>query len=72
MASRKPPKAKRKKGARKKFFEVIIPLVNTKIHLYGYSPEDLEGNTVKLDLTKSLRGKNLELKAKVKLSGDKL
>jgi len=63
---------KRPKGARKKFFEIEIPLTATKMHLYGYSPESLEGNVIKLDLTKSLRGKNLELKAKIKLEGDKL
>ena len=63
---------KRPKGARKKFFEIEIPLIATKMHLYGYSPESLEGNVVKLDLTKSLRGKNLELKAKIKLKGEKL
>jgi len=68
----KPQKPKRKKGARKKFFEVKIPLTATKIHLYGYSPEELEGNVVKLDLTKSLRGKNLELRSKVKLKGNEL
>ncbi|MCH7567906.1 MAG: hypothetical protein IIA87_00635 [Nanoarchaeota archaeon] len=65
-------KKKIKRGARKKFFEVKIPLTATKIHLYGYSPEDLEGCVIKLDLTKSLRGKSLELRAKVKLKGEKL
>ena len=33
--------------------------------------EDFAGNVVKLDLTRSLRGKNLELKTKIKLSDDK-
>ena len=63
---------RRPKGARKKFFEVSMPLISTKVHLYGYSPEDLEGNIVKIDLTRSLRGKNMELKARVNLKGGKL
>jgi ribosomal protein S3AE len=61
-----------KKGARKKFFQVEVPLTTTKIHLYGYTPEDMENKVIKLDLTKSLRGKGLELKAVVKLKNDKL
>ena len=65
-------KIKRKKGAKKKFFEAKIPLTATKVYLYGYSPEELEGNVVRLDLSKTLRGKNLELKAKIKLIDDKL
>ena len=68
----KPQKPKRKKGARKKFFEVKIPLTATKIYLYSYSPEDLEGNVIKLDLTKNLRGKNLEFKARIKLNKNEL
>lgn len=54
------------KGAKKKFFEVKVPLTASKIHVIGYSPEELEGSVVKLDLTRSLRGKSLELKARVK------
>ena len=68
----KAQKPKRKKGLRKKFFEAEIPLTTTKVHLYGYSPEELEGNVVKLDLTKNLRGKNLELKTRIKLKDNKL
>jgi ribosomal protein S3AE len=65
-------KPKKKRGARKKFFEASIPLTTTKVHLYGYSLEELSGSNVKLDLTKSLRGKNLELKATIKNKNDKL
>ncbi len=69
MAQQKP---KRKKGLKKKFFEAKVPLTATKVHLYGYSPEDLEGNVITLDLSRNLRGKNLELKAKVKMDGKEL
>jgi ribosomal protein S3AE len=65
-------KKKVKKGAKKKFFEVEIPLTATKVHLYNYSPEDIDGSVVKLDLTKILRGKSLELRSKVKLEDKKL
>jgi ribosomal protein S3AE len=60
-------KAKKRKGsAKKKFFEAKIPLTATKVHLYGYDAEDFNGAVVKIDLSKNLRGKNLELKSKIK------
>ena len=65
-------KKKIKKGQRKKFFEVSVPLTSFKVNLYEYAPEYLENKIIKLDLTKSLRGKSLELKSKVKLKNDKL
>lgn len=64
--------AKIRKGAKKKFFEVDIPMTASKAHLYAYAPEELEGKTIKLDMSKALRGKGLELKAKVKLENGKL
>ncbi|MBU0760186.1 MAG: 40S ribosomal protein S3a/S1 [Nanoarchaeota archaeon] len=68
----KQQKIKTKKTAKKSFYEVEAPLTSTKIHLYGASKEELEGKTIKLDLTKSLRGKNLELKLRVEKDGEKL
>lgn len=68
----KPLQKKISKGAKKKFFEVDIPLTSAKVSIYGYSPEMLEGSVINLDLTKNLRGKNLELKSRVKLEKDKL
>ena len=61
-----------KKGQRKKFFQVEVPLITSKIHLYSYALEELIDKVVKIDLTKSLRGKALELKAKVKNDNGKL
>lgn len=52
---------KKKKNVQKQFFEVRAPLTSTKILLYAGSAEELEGKTIKLDMTKNLRGKNLEL-----------
>ena len=58
-------KQKAKKGGKKRFFEVTAPLTATKIFLYGSEEQELDGKTVKLDLTKSLRGKSLELKFRI-------
>lgn len=63
---------KRKKGAKKKFFDVKVPLTASNVKLYGYEAEELVGNVVKIDMTKNLRGKNLELRAKVKLQDQSL
>ncbi len=54
------------------FYEVKAPLTSTKISLYGASPDALVGKVVKLDLTRNLRGKNLELSLKVRKSTDGL
>lgn len=54
-----------KKGAKKRFFEVRTPLTATKIQLYASSEDELTGKVVKLDLTRSLKGKNFEIRLKV-------
>lgn len=72
MAKNKPQRKRIPKGTRKKFFEVSIPMTATKYHVYGYNPELLVGSTIKIDMTRNLRGKNVELKAKVKLEGENL
>jgi ribosomal protein S3AE len=64
--------SKTKKVTKKSFFEVSAPMTATKIQLYAASQEELAGKTVKLDLTKSLRGKNLELKLRIKLEDGNL
>ncbi len=63
---------KSKKAQKKTFFEVKAPLTASKIQLYAGSIEELNGRAVKLDLTRSLRGKSLELKMKVKLKDEEL
>ncbi|MAG27961.1 hypothetical protein CMI47_20745 [Candidatus Pacearchaeota archaeon] len=65
-------KVKAKKGLRKKFFEVETKVTGAKIEVYAFSPEEVDGQVVKLDLSRSLRGKNLDLKLKVKADGEKL
>lgn len=54
-----------KKIVRKKFFDVPIPLTSTKVKLYAINEEELDNKMVKIDMTKILKGKNVELKAKV-------
>ncbi len=60
------------KGTKRKFFEVKMPLTHTKVHLIGYTPEELNNRVVKLDLTKNLRGKSIELRARVKVKDGQL
>ncbi len=64
--------AESKKIQKRAFYEVKAPLTASKIHLYGTSPQALEGKIVTLDLTRSLRGKSLILKLKVHVVGETL
>jgi len=64
--------ANAKATIKRKFYEVRVPFTTTKVHLYGSSVEQFENNVVKLDLTRNLRGKNLELRARVKKVGEEL
>jgi ribosomal protein S3AE len=57
--------ARIKKGQRKAFFDVKMPLISAKASLYAYAPEMLVGQVVKVDLTRNLKGKSFELRARV-------
>lgn len=61
-----------KKGVKKSFFEVSAPLTSTKVLLYASDISELDGKTVKIDLTKSLKGKSLELKLRIRKEGNSL
>tara|TARA_Y100000310_G_C20663035_1_gene805846 strand:- start:362 stop:1303 length:942 start_codon:yes stop_codon:yes gene_type:complete len=50
---------------RKKFQEVDVPLIKGKIELIGESVSDIAGKTIKLDLTRQLKGKSVEVVVKV-------
>ena len=63
---------KTKKTIKKQFFEMVAPLTASKILLYGNSMEEMNGKMVMVDLTRSLRGKNLILKVRVKFENGKL
>jgi ribosomal protein S3AE len=56
---------------KKKFFEVEVPLINEEVHLIGYEWEDINNRVINLDLTRMLRGKNIDFKAKVIVQGEK-
>ena len=56
---------------RKKFQSVEIPLIRTKMELIGNSPEDLKDKTIKLDLTRQLKGKGVEAIVKIKIEDGK-
>jgi len=59
--------AKRKK----RFFDVEMPIINRQTQLQAYEISELEGEFIKYDLTRILRGKSIILKLKVKIEGDK-
>jgi|TARA_Y100000034_G_scaffold43035_1_gene52574 ribosomal protein S3AE len=61
--------AKEKK--RKKFFDVEIPLIRKETHLQAYDIKELEGRTIKYDLTRFLKGKGMIIKLNVKIEGEK-
>lgn len=66
-----PPKQTKVIIRRKKFLNVEIPIIRSKIELIGNTNEDLEGRTIKLDLTRQLKGKSVEAVVKVKLENGK-
>lgn len=50
---------------RKKFIEVDIPIIKIKEELVGNTLDDVKGKTIKMDLTRQLRGKSIELTLKI-------
>jgi ribosomal protein S3AE len=61
-----------KKRDMRAFYEVAVPLTSVPVKLYGASPEALAGTMVKLDLSRSLRGKSMELNVRTRLVSGKL
>ncbi len=58
--------------AGKKFLEVELPIIKQKVELLASSEKDLIGRTVKIDLTRKLRGRSLEAIFKIKEEQGKL
>ncbi len=56
---------------RRKFQKVEIPLINSTVELIGNTPEDIRGKTIKLDLTRQLKGKSVEAIVKINIENDK-
>ncbi|MFH1431384.1 MAG: hypothetical protein ABIG37_02865 [Nanoarchaeota archaeon] len=46
---------------KKKFFEIELPIIKDKIALYSTSKEKLNKRKIKIDITRKLRGKSIEL-----------
>ena len=59
--------AKRKQ----RFFDVEMPILNRETQLYAYEIEELNGRSIKYDLTRLLRGKSVLLSFNVKVEGNK-
>ena len=58
-------------ASRKKFIEVELPLINETVTAAG-TPESLNKKTIKIDMSRKLRGKNLEIKFQIFNKDDKL
>ena len=58
-------------ASRKKFIDVEIPILDSSVAVLG-TPESLKGKTIKLDLTRKLRGKGLEILSKISEKEEKL
>jgi ribosomal protein S3AE len=56
---------------KKKFFEIDIPLTNTTTDVFAYKIESLDNRSIKLDLTRQLRGKSIEVLFKIKVEEGK-
>jgi ribosomal protein S3AE len=56
---------------RRKFIDVEIPILDTNLELIGNTSKDAENRTIKLDLTRQLKGKSVEGTFKVIIKNDK-
>jgi ribosomal protein S3AE len=59
-------------AVKKKFFEIELPVINQKAGLLAVIEKELVGRSIKIDLTRRLRGKSLEAVFKIKLDGEKI
>lgn len=56
---------------KKRFFEVDIPLIKTKAEILGKEIESLNNKTIKIDMSRKLRGKSTEAVFQIKVDKDK-
>ena len=61
-----------RKKIQNQFFDVKTPLTSAKVSLYGPSVDALVGRVVRLDMSRNLRGKNLEIIMRIKKEGEEL
>lgn len=57
---------------KKKFFEIELPLINQKAELIATNEQELKGKSIKIDLTRRLRGKSLEIIFKITSEKNKI
>jgi len=57
---------------KKKFFQIETPVLNTTLEVITTSPEDAIGRHIKIDLTRQLKGKNLEAVFEIVKKDDKI
>jgi ribosomal protein S3AE len=55
-----------------KFSKVEIPLLNESVEILAQTPKEAEGRTMKLDLTRHLKGKGVEAVFKLNAAGEKI
>ena len=58
--------------AKKKAFEVEIPIIDQSIQVLATNQDALIGRVIKLDLTRILKGKNIDANIIIKKEGEKL
>lgn len=56
---------------KKKFYKIEIPALGKQIELFGNSLESFNNQTVKLDLTRMLRGKSIEVLFRISATNEK-
>lgn len=56
---------------KKKFFEIEIPLINEKYEAYVNSVQELDKRTIKVDATRKLKGKGVDLIFTIKIEDHK-
>jgi len=59
------------KAIKKKFFEISLPIVGEKYESLANSIEDLKGKGVKIDFTRKLKGKSVDLVFSVRIEDGK-
>lgn len=60
-----------KKPIKKKFFNVEIPLIDTEYEVYAYTIDEINKRSIKIDMTRRLKGKALDLVFEINVDENK-
>jgi len=55
-----------------KFMPIELPIVNQEVQVLAKEAKELNGKTIRLDLTRNLKGKSVEATFKLSMQGDKI